>query len=370
MEFSKLIEWRVRFWILLLIVLIIIYSGCIIPDGGVKGGLDDETQHVLQNGINELGSQPSRWQTTMENTIRELGRVGTTSAKEVLADVQSTYNGALGQTESTAFCGADFIGRRLQQRMQAILHKFDKNAPEPTIVPVICSTNPAVSIDAGPNPPRTQVVTYYGYDFLEFSKTQAFAANLQYGSGQVLKPNFGFIRIPHNYELVLDIQAADYTNVDRAQGPAVVLKWGGQNVVGEGAQSALPVLIPTPTPIPVPPPPPEYYETQEEMDVYLKGNNCGIGDCAYQFFDVIKYPPEGYIVDQMKGDPEHKGLTLISDGTHSFTVKPENHQVSFDIAPDHAKVYGWIKGQNGWGVGGWIDLKFTVHYRSKEPKPR
>ncbi|MGB8215997.1 MAG: hypothetical protein WCE94_01740 [Candidatus Methanoperedens sp.] len=251
---SKLIKGKSWFGILLLIGLITIFSGCINP----QAGIDAQTRQTLQNAINTLGSQPGQWQNTMTVTIDELGRVGTTSAKEVLADVQSTYNGALGQTESASFCGADFIGHRLQQRLQAILHKYDNTTPEPKIVPVICTTNPADHISAGQSQVndagKTQYITYYGYDFLEFSKNQTFTADFEYGSGQIVNPNFGFVRIPHNYELVLDIQAADYRNVDRSKGPAVALKWGGQNVAWEGSSSILPVIIPTPTPTPTPNP--------------------------------------------------------------------------------------------------------------------
>jgi hypothetical protein len=246
---DKLIKGKSWLSALLVIGLITIFSGCINP----QAGIDAQTRQTLQNAIDTLGNQPGQWQNTMTVTIDELGHVGTASAKEVLADVQSTYNSALGQTQGTAFCGADFIGHRLQQRLQAILHKYDKTAPEPTIAPVVCSINPSDHIDAGPNPPQTQLVTYYGYDFLEFSKNQTFTADLQYGSGQIVKPNFGFVNIPHNYELTLNIQAENYATVDRNQGPAVVLKWGGQKVGTESGQSALPVLIPTPTPKPTPP---------------------------------------------------------------------------------------------------------------------
>jgi hypothetical protein len=229
-----------------LITIITIFSGCIQPPG------DDQTLQTLQNAIDMLDRQPGQWENTMKNTIDELGRIGTASSKEVLADVQSTYNSALGQTESTAFCGSDFIGHRLQQRLQAILHKYDETAPEPTIVPIICSTNPPDHIDAGPNPPQTQLVVYYGYDFLEFSDHN-FTSELKYGSGQIVKQNFGFVNIPHNYELTLNIQGEVQTlaSLDRNQGPAVVLKWGDQNVGTESGQSELPVLIPTPGPEPL-----------------------------------------------------------------------------------------------------------------------
>lgn len=227
-----------------------IFTGCV----SAEVGLDSATRQVLQNAIDQLGNQPGAWQNTMQNTIDELGRVGTQSAKDALADVQATYNGALGQTEGAVFCGADFVGRRLQQRMRDILHKFDRNAPAPTIVPVICSTNPGDHIDVG----ATRLVTYYGYDFLEFSSKHTFTAALQYANGQVVKPNFGFVAIPHNYELTIDLQAVDYTNVDRARGPQLVLKWGEQKVGGEGSQSELAVLFPAiPTPHPTVAPTPQ-----------------------------------------------------------------------------------------------------------------
>ncbi len=120
-------------------------------------------------------------------------------------------------------------------------------------MPVICITNPD-HVDAGPNPPQTQLLKYFGYDFLEFSKNNSFNATLEYGSGQIVKQNFGFVNILQNYELTLNIQGETQTlaSLDRNKGPAVVLRWGGKKVSTDSGQSAIPVLIPTPTPTPTP----------------------------------------------------------------------------------------------------------------------
>lgn len=113
----------------------------------------------------------------------------------------------------------------------------------------------------------------------------------------------------------------------------------------------------------------EYDEYEEEMHVYKKGHNCVVGPCSHENFDVLKYPQGGYVVDKRKGDPDHLGLTLISDNTHFWTKRPENHEIKYDIADDHARVHGWIKGEGLWGYGGHLDMKFKVHYRSEQPKP-
>lgn len=238
------------------ILLVLMFLSVTSAQCGVQAGVDTQTRDVIQHAIDALNSQPGAWQGTFTNTIDELGRVGTETARNVLAQVQSVYYGALGQSESAAFCGADFVGRRLKQKLQGILHSIDNTAPAPTILPVICSTNPGDHIEPG----ATRQVTYYGYDFLQFGGQGVFRTDLEYAAtGQVVRQGFGFVAIPHNYELTVDIQAVNFNDVDKNQGPQLVLKWGGQDVAGEGARSALPIIFalapptPTPTPTPVPP---------------------------------------------------------------------------------------------------------------------
>ena len=77
----------------MLAILILTGAGC---DGNV--GIDSKTRDLIQHAIDLIEKQPSAWQNTMLNTIDELGRVGTDTAHKVLADVQSVYNDALGQT--------------------------------------------------------------------------------------------------------------------------------------------------------------------------------------------------------------------------------------------------------------------------------
>lgn len=221
-------------------------SGCI--------GLDDPTREIVQRVINELNRQPHAWQNTLTNAIDELGRVTTKTAHTVLADLQSVYNGAIGQTESAALCGADFVGHRISQKVQAILHSIDPSKAAPTIVPVVCTTNPGTHIEPG----ATQSVSYYGYDFLEFSKSGKFSVDLQYASGQVVQRDFGFVAIAHNYELTVDIQMTRqrrmvYRSLDKNKGPQLILRWQGKQVLHEKGQSVLPIIFaapPRPTPAP------------------------------------------------------------------------------------------------------------------------
>ncbi len=266
---SQLINKRFRLSLLLVLAILVVTSAGCSP----TVGLDTKTRDVIQHAIDELNNQPGAWQGTMTNTIDELGRVGTDTAHKVLADVQSVYNSALGQTQSAAFCGADFIGRRLKQKLQAILHTIDPKANAPVILPVVCSTNPGDHIEPG----KTQQVTYYGYDFLEFSRNGTFSTNLEYAaSGQVVRQSFGFVAIPHNYELTVDIQAVNFSNVDKSKGPQLVLKWGGQSVASEGAQSALPIIFAPPTPTRTPTPTPLPPSNKFKIDVTTGDvNNAG-----------------------------------------------------------------------------------------------
>ena len=336
----KLIKHQNR-WIALAMIGLMI-TGCI-PQ---KVGVDDLTLQTVQNAIDELGRQPAQWQTTLENTITKLGQVGTQTAKEVLADVRSVYNGALGQTESTLFCSADFVGHRIQQRLQAIRHKINPQAPDVMIVPVVCSTNPDDHIQVG----ATQLVTYYGYDFLEFSRTHTFVVDLQYASGQIIAQNFGYVAIPHNYQLTIDIQATQYSNIDRSQGPQLVLKWGGQNVVSEGAQSALPVILPTPipTPTPTPIPPPPHNRTLYSTKRVAHWASFSFGGSGDEFVNTGVLMPIGCELQAVLGIHDHQQGAIyppsesLDDGNHGFKISRQKSDPK-DLG---AKVHYWYNGDS------------------------
>ena len=205
-------------------------------------GVDTQTRQILQRAIDEIGNQPARWESTLKNSIDELGRVGTQTAKNVLREVSSVYNNALGQTLSATFCGVDFFGRRIQQKLQAILHTINSDSPAPTFVPVVCTINPNTQIEPG----KTSLITYTGYDFIEFNKTNTFTADLVYGSGEMVKHNVGFITIQHNYQFELSLDSVDWAqlNLDRTRGPKIVIKWGDADVARkEGNQSELPIVM-------------------------------------------------------------------------------------------------------------------------------
>ena len=144
---------------------------------GATGCNGDKSIAIIDKAINELNRQPAAWETTMRNTVDALGK----ERAAALDQVSNLLSTALGQSSNLGFCGADFVGRRVSQRMQDILHGLDKTRPAPTIVPVVCNTSPADRVDAG----KTNLVTFYGYDFVEFAKTRSFSASLKYSDGSV-----------------------------------------------------------------------------------------------------------------------------------------------------------------------------------------
>jgi len=244
-----------RLFLNLVILFLIGLTSCItVPDNPridigltveAEIGLKNQTRKTLENAIDELGRQPGRWEETLSNTINELGEISIQTAREVLDDVQALYTRSLGQTAGTTFCGEEYFATRIQQRLQEILHRFFDDTPEPHILPVVCLTEPEHVI-----PGETRLLKFYGFDFLEFGKDKEFLVDLQYSSGQLVKRNFGHVSITDNYLLQLDFQGEDFTGLDRTRGPQIVLKWGDQMVATDGAQSELPVLLPTLTPYP------------------------------------------------------------------------------------------------------------------------
>jgi len=224
----------------------------------VEVGVDSKTLDVLKQGIEELRRQPDRWEETMLATVKQLEESSNKVAKQVAQEVRSTYNSIAGQTGSEFSCRSDFVVIRLEQRLQKIGHKLDKaRFPAPDIFPVICSTNPSDSITLA-----TNLLVFYGFDFQEeFNQPdKPFNAYLQYADGTG-KQAVGFVAIPHNYQLVVDLQSPELKQVIRAmnpnKGPQIVLEWGGRNVgvnpdKQRNNQAALPIILPAPEP-PKPP---------------------------------------------------------------------------------------------------------------------
>jgi hypothetical protein len=245
--------------LLLILALLLILLACdLIPDkvdvgvkvtANAKLELEQQTRGVLEDAIKEIGRQPDRWEETLQNTIDKLGDVGGDTAERVLREVQSVYTRSLGQTENATFCGADFVGSRVRTRLQQVLHDFGWG-DKPMVVPVVCLVEPE-HVGAG----TTQLVKFYGFDFLEFERKEKFSVDLEYASGEIVKQNFGHDATATNYFLQVDIQGADFSGLDATKGPRIVLKWEGQEVEVEGEggrRSEIPVLLATPTKEPPP----------------------------------------------------------------------------------------------------------------------
>ncbi|NET66386.1 MAG: hypothetical protein F6K63_19140 [Moorea sp. SIO1G6] len=204
-----------------------------------KFGLDDPTLDILDKAIEELRQQPERWEKTMINATQQLEKSGSKLSEQVAKDVRDTYNSILGQTGNEFSCRSDFVAERLQQRLQSIGYRLDSNRfAQPVVSPVICSTNPGNSITID-----TQLISYYGFDFLEFKALKPFRAYLQYADGEEVE-QVGIAAPSTNYQLNLDIQSPrvkeKMQELDRNRQPQIVIKWGEQTK----EQSILPIILP------------------------------------------------------------------------------------------------------------------------------
>lgn len=215
---------------------------------GIEVGVEEKTRQTLDQAIEEIGEAPQNWKEVVKSATDDLRQLSSQASddasqlvSEALASVEATYSRAIGQTESAAFCSADFVGHRVEQRLQQIRAElFGGHAPE--LVPVVCLVEPQ-QIEAG----KTTLVSYYGYDFLEFAGRQNFTADLEYSTGEIVRAGFGQVAVTSDYLLQVDIQAVDFSGVEADRGPQLVLKWGaGGALDDQGRQSQLPVLIPRP----------------------------------------------------------------------------------------------------------------------------
>lgn len=221
----------------------------------------DASLAILDNAINTLDNMPSKWDATMKDVIDKLDKVDTQTAKNVLADVESTSRKMEGDIQSLGFCSADFVGIRLSQQLQEIRHSFFPNdRPAPVKVPVICNTEPQVV-----EPGDTTIIEYYGFDLNDY-EAQKFVADLEDESGKVTIPSIGTVSVTSNYLLQVNIQClgesdpdcAKFLNLDPTSRYQLVLKWDSAAALGggTGGKSQLPVEFPTPTPVPPPTPVP------------------------------------------------------------------------------------------------------------------
>jgi hypothetical protein len=315
---------------------IVLIAGCGV--GGIAQ-VGQEAEQIVQQAIDELNRQPSEWSQTMQNTIDNLKKSGS----DLLNQIQDLYNSSIGQAENITFCTADFIGHRVSEQMQKILHKIDSTKPEPALWPVICHTNPPEKITAG----TTTVLVLYGYNLKDFARQATYQARLEYANGDVITPNFGHINLVSDYQIEDEFQAADFTNLDRTRGPRLALTWMTSNVRtdGSGVSSALPIILPAPP-----------RTSHEDFTVNVHADN--FGQCK-----TIDYPYRlsgGWTIDRTKGDPDHPGISQIRDDSNQQakdTLRGDNYQPESD---DSLRVTGTICGSKGWGAGAIFNRTYRV----------
>jgi hypothetical protein len=225
------------FLCVVLLICVICLSGCF-----------EQPLQVLQNAVNELATQPGKWNTVVQNAINSLGNMTDKVAKDILSEVQTVYNNALGSTGAEFDCQADFIGIRVRQNLEEILAKFKNEPYTPVIIPVVCKPVPDF-IKAG----ETRIIMYYGYDFYKYSQQGQFTVDIEYGNPKsIVRQNIATVAISTNYQLTVDIQTQNFNNLQYPRGPKLVLKWKNSSVEGkselsiQGAQPAQATPVPNP----------------------------------------------------------------------------------------------------------------------------
>jgi hypothetical protein len=210
----------------------------------------DTVESMLDKALAELHAQPGLWETTFTNLIKQLE----SSGSNLVVQVKGAYESMLGQTTGEFSCRVDFVGDRARQHLQAIAHNFNpQKYGEPTLSPIICSTTPQ-----GPLKPGTEAefVKFFGYDLKALGANGDYHAILRYSDGnEIVQDSVGFISIPHDYMIMLDLQAAQdaMSRMDRNRGPQLVLMWGDQVLqTDHNHESVLPIDVPC---IPQPPSP-------------------------------------------------------------------------------------------------------------------
>lgn len=110
-------------------------------------------------------------------------------------------------------CTSAIFGQRVGEGLQSLLHRLDPSKPAPALRPIVCFTSPLVAVEAG----RDRTVTYYGYDFTAYAKASTFRAYVSYDGDALAMADVGHVSVTTSYQLTLDIQAVDFTAMDRAR---------------------------------------------------------------------------------------------------------------------------------------------------------
>jgi len=330
-----------RFLLALSVSLALVRAGCL-PGSDERGHIED----LLQQAIDELGTQPGRWQEVLSKAAGDIDRVGTDLSHQIASDVQQTSDHVLGQTENFVFCSTDFFGRRARQSLQHILHELDQNKPDAVAIPVVCNTEPGDRVDAA----QTRLIVYHGYDFTDYEQAKKFVVDLEYASGDVVKRPFGFLAIQSNQQMTVDLQAEDWSHIDASRGPRVVLKWGDTRPsTEEGGKSEISVIMPALPPVPNPP-----ATRWEDFEVNVHADPGRIdGECK----DLSKEGQahlsigSGWKINRSMGDAGHPGIQQlwVSDNKQATSsLRSYNYQPTDD---EHAQISGTICGASFGGSG-------------------
>ena len=308
----------------------------------------DKTEAIIQQAIDSIDAAPGQFQGTLLTAINQLQQ----NNSNLLNQVQSLYNDAVGQAQAATMCTVDYFGVQVKDGLATLLHQIDSKKPAPTLHPTVCETNPSTSVVAGTN----LLVAYYGYDFDVFNTDSPFDASVQYGDKQLAIPHFGHISIVSPYKVVLEFQAADFSGLDRTKGPKLVLNWNSSTVKGyKSASSALPIIIPTP---PQPVLGSEQFEIQAHADSGWKSGGCAPIDATRY----INSGTTGNIrIDTSRGDVGHPGIseTAVNDNKQSQnSLRAYNY---FASSPTSLSITGQICGANWDRDGAQFDRIYTVY---------
>ena len=305
-------------------------------------GCGEDVEAILNDGISTIDRQPGAWQGAMEDLI---ARLAGTDNQPVLDKVRNMYSSCVGQAENATLCTSDFFGRRAKQGLEDILHSIHPDKyPAPTLEPGVCNTSPSENVDAK----YTTMITYYGYDFYKFNDIHTFKGSIKYGDGTVADKDFGSVSITSNYQMSLQFQSYDFTNIDAKRGPTVVLRWGTDEVSGDTPQnqSALPLILPA-----VP---------KRDSRLWTVGAYAASGVYNVPFRQT--YPVEApWRIDFSMGDSGHPGISQVAirgNKQANKSLRAYNYQaVNYKLA----QVSGTVSGADWWGPGAIFERTYRVY---------
>jgi hypothetical protein len=194
---------RAALSVLALLLIAVAAPACEVPIG-----ITDQTAHILQHAIDDLGSLSASWQNTLVTVESQLTQDVQQTIKN---DITIAIQRAEGETTVNIMCIADFVRTRIRMMLIDLKSLVLKSGPGLDVPanllyhPTLCSYSPDSVDPQAVQLNKYNTVLFYGYDFLDAGFRVFLDDNNGNATDVTGNPNAPNLTIGTNYEMVLNL---------------------------------------------------------------------------------------------------------------------------------------------------------------------